>query len=113
MRQAALSAAARALRTRVAVLVATTLAGCGGVPSDSHRRRVVDDPVRAAGATTRLSQRLLRQWCPQAVRHGGRDLTQPQARKCLRRARDAWLRDLRRGGYDPGQVGRGPGGAQR
>ena len=38
----------------------------------------------------------------------GRDLSQPQARKCLRRARDAWLRELRRGGYDPGQVGRGP-----
>jgi hypothetical protein len=28
--------------------------------------------------------------------------------KCLQRARDAWLRELRRGDYGPGRVGRGP-----
>jgi hypothetical protein len=69
---------------------------------------VVEDSARAAGAATRLPQRLMRQWCPQAVGHGGLDLGQPQARKCLQRARDAWLRELRHSGYDPSLVGRGP-----
>jgi hypothetical protein len=49
----------------------------------------------------------MRWWCPQAVADGGRELTETQARRCLQRARDAWLRERRRNGYDPRQIGRG------
>ena len=62
--------------------------------------------ARASGATTQLSQQLMRSWCPQAVAGGGRRLTEAQARDCLRRAWDAWLRELRQNGYDPTRVGR-------
>jgi len=85
------------------MLAAITLPKCGGWLADQDPRRVVDESAR--GAATRLSQRLIPQGCPQAVRRGGRDLSQRPG-ECLRRARDAWLRELRRGDYNPGHVGR-------
>ena len=85
-------------------LITLTLAGCGATSDPlSH---AISGAAQAARATTRLSQQLMRSWCPPAVAAGGRRLTEGQARECLRHAWDAWLRELRRDGYDPSRVGR-------
>lgn len=91
-------------RASAAALIALTLAGCGGT-SDALSH-AVSGAAGASKAATRLSQQLMRSWCPQAVADGGRRLTNAQARGCLRHAWDAWLRELRRDGYDPTRVGR-------
>jgi hypothetical protein len=91
-------------RVSAAALIALAVGGCGGT-SDALSH-AASGAARASGATTRLSQQLMRSWCPQAVASGGRRLTEAQARGCLQRAWDAWLRDLRRNGYDPSRVGR-------
>jgi hypothetical protein len=91
-------------RASAAALIALTLAGCGGT-SDALSH-AVSGAARASKAATRLSQQLTRSWCPQAVAGGGRRLTEAQARGCLQRAWDGWLRELRRNGYDPSRVGR-------
>jgi hypothetical protein len=85
-------------------LIALTVAGCSGT-SDALSH-AVGGAASASGAATRLSQQLMRSWCPQAVAGGGRRLTEAQARGCLRQGWDAWLRELRRRGYDPSRVGR-------
>ena len=98
----------RAGRLLAAALATLALisAGCGGGGSAPDVRKVVDDSARAAAVATRLSDELARQWCPHAVRHHGRALTPRRARACLARAHRAWLRELRREGYDPYRVGR-------
>jgi len=93
----------RRRRPWAAALIALTMAGCGTSDALSH---AVSGAARASGAATRLSQQLMRSWCPQAVAGGGRHLTEAQARGCLRQAWDAWLHELRRNGYDPSRVGR-------
>ena len=91
-------------RPWAAALIALTLAGCGGTSAAvSH---AVSDAAGASGAATRLSVQLMRSWCPHAVAGRGRGLTEAQARGCLRQAWDAWLRELRRNGYDPNRVRR-------
>ena len=88
------------------VLVVLALAGCGSASAEvSH---VVSAAAHASEAITRLSHRLLRPWCPQAVANSGRDLTPGQARGCLQRAWSDWLRELRDSGYDATQSGRLP-----
>ncbi len=72
-------------------------------PADSSTR---EHRHRRPWAATRLSVQLMRSWCPHAVAGGGRGLTEAQARGCLRQAWDAWLRELRRNGYDPNRVRR-------
>jgi hypothetical protein len=84
----------------LAALVALAVGGCGGT-SDA-----LGGAAGASAATTQLSRQLMRSWCPQAVAGGGRRLTEAQARDCLHRAWDAWLRELRRNGYDPTRVER-------
>jgi hypothetical protein len=91
-------------RPWAAALIALTVAGCGG--TSAAVSQTISGAARASGAATRLSQQLMRSWCPQAVADGGRRLTEAQARRCLQQALDAWLRELRRNGYDPSQVGR-------
>jgi len=91
-------------RVSAAALITLAVGGCGGT-SDALSQ-AVSGAARASGATTRLSQQLMRSWCPPAVASGARRLTEAQARGCLQRAWDAWLRDLRRNGYDPSRVGR-------
>ena len=96
---------------RFAAVLATltlALAGCGDATSPRDVRRVLDEFVRAAAGATRLSHELTRHWCPRAARHDGRVLTQREARRCLARARGAWLQELRGNGYDPASVGSGP-----
>jgi hypothetical protein len=90
-------------RALVAALVALAVGGCGG--TSGALSRVVSGAARASGATTQLSRQLMRLWCPQAVAGGGRRLTEVQARDCLQRVWDAWLRELRQSGYDPTRVG--------
>ncbi len=90
-RRAAVSAAV------CAVLAAVS--GCGATSKDVDR--VISNAGRVAREMTDLSHRLMRAWCPQAVTTGGRDLTTAQARACLDRAKNAYLRELRAGGYDP------------
>jgi hypothetical protein len=87
----------------VAALIALAVGGCGG--TTDALRQAVSGAARASGATTHLSEQLMRSWCPQAIADGGRRLTQAQARRCLQHAWDAWLGELRRDGYDPSQVG--------
>jgi hypothetical protein len=89
-------------RALAAALIAVTLAGCGGT-SDALSH-AVSAAARASNAATRLSPQLMRSWCPQAVAGGGRRLTDAQARGCLQRAWDGWLRELRRNRYDPSRV---------
>ena len=91
----------------VGVLAALALGGCGA-PSLGDVHEAVGGAAHAAQAVTQLSQQLMRSWCPQAVAEGGRKLTEGQARGCLQRAWQDWLRELRRNGYDPGKVGGGP-----
>jgi hypothetical protein len=88
----------------LAALVALAVGGCGGT-SDALSR-AVRRAARASGAATQLSRQLMRSWCPQAVADGGRRLTEAQARGCLHRAWDAWLREPRRNGYDSTRVRR-------
>ena len=96
----------RARGAGACALVVLALAGCGS-PSVgvSH---AVSAAAHASEAVTRLSDRLLRSWCPQAVANSGRNLTPGQARGCLQRAWSDWLRELRYDGYDPTQSGRSP-----
>ncbi len=94
----------RRRRPWAAALIAPTVGGCGGT-SDALSD-AVNGAARASSAATRSSQRLMRSWCPRAGAAGGRGLTDAQARGCLRQAWDAWLRELRRNGYDPNRVGR-------
>jgi hypothetical protein len=91
-------------RVSAAELIVLTLAGCGGT-SDALSH-AVDGAARASKASTRLSEQLMRPWCPQAVAGGGRRLTEAQARGCLQQAWDGWLRELRRTSYDPSRVRR-------
>ena len=88
------------------VLVVLALAGCGSPSAEVGH--AVSAAAHASQAVTRLSHRLIRSWCPQAVAHGGRDLTPEQARGCLQRAWSDWLRELRHNGYDPTQAGSWP-----
>jgi hypothetical protein len=90
-------------RLWAAALITLTLAGCGATSDPlSH---AISGAAQAARETTRLSQQLMRSWCPPAAA-AGRRLTEAQARECLRQAWAAWLRELRRNGYDPSRVGR-------
>ena len=88
----------------VAALVALAVGGCGGT-SDAVSH-AVSGAAHVSGATTRLSQNLMRSWCPQAVAGGGCRLTEAHARDCLRHAWEVWLRELRRTRYHPTRVGR-------
>ncbi len=74
--------------------VLAAVSGCGGDVD-----RVISNARRVAREMTALSHR--RAWCPEAVTTGGRDLTTAQARACLDRAKNAYLRELRAGGYVP------------
>jgi len=97
-------AAGRGRGALVGVLAALALAGCGTPASElSHALGVA---ARASQAASSLSRRLLDGWCPHALAGDGRDLTETQARACLRRAWQGWLRELRRDGYNPSRVGR-------
>jgi len=87
------------------VVFAVALAGCG-VPRDEVRH-VVGGAGGVARAVTSFSRQLVRSWCPQALTDGGRELSQAQARGCLARAWQDWLRELRRSGYDPVRVADG------
>ena len=81
------------------VLIVLALAGCGSPSAEiSH---ALSAPAHASRAVTRLSHRLMRSWCPEAVAQSGRELTPAQAHGCLQRAWSDWLRELRRNGYDP------------
>ena len=91
-------------RAAATALIALTLSGCGAT-SDALSHPV-SGAARASKAATRLSQQLMRSWCPQAVAGGGHRLSEAQARGCLQQAWDGWLRELRRNGYDPSRVGR-------
>ena len=91
-------------RASVATLIALAVGGCGG--TSDVLSQAVSGAARASGAATRLSEQLMRSWCPQAATGGGRRLTQAQARRCLQQAWDAWRGELRRDGYDPSRVGR-------
>ena len=71
---------------------------CGGTGGAD---RAVSNAGKAAREMTDVSQQLMRAWCPQALAGGGRDLTGGQARACLQRAKNAYLHDLRAGGYNP------------
>ena len=96
----------RAREAVACALVVLALAGCGSPSAEvSH---AVSAAAHASETITRLSHRLLRSWCPQAVANSGRDLTPRQARGCLQRAWSDWLRELRDDGYDPTQSGRSP-----
>ncbi len=95
----------RLRRTFVLAGVVFALAGCG-VPRDEVRH-VVGGAGGVARAVTSVSHQLVRSWCPQALTDGGRELSQAQARGCLARAWQDWLRELRRSGYDPLQVANG------
>lgn len=99
-----MSPLANPLALRRAAATALTMAGCGGT-SDALSH-AISGAARVSKATTGISQQLMRSWCPQAVADGGRRLTEAQARRCLQKAWDGWLRELRRNGYDPGQVRR-------
>jgi hypothetical protein len=88
----------------LAALVALAVGGCGG--TSGALSRAVSGAAGASGAATQLSRQLMRSWCPQAVADAGRRLTEAQARDCLHRAWDTWLRELRRNGYDPTRVRR-------
>jgi hypothetical protein len=95
----------RELARRVAVLAAVCtllvgVAGCGGTASQDVNQ-AISNAARVAREMTELSHRIMRAWCPQAVAGGGRELTTAQARACLDRAKSAYLRELRNGGYDP------------
>ena len=88
------------------VLIVLALAGCGSPSAEvSH---ALSAAAHASRAVTRLSHRLMRSWCPEAVAQSGRELTPAQAHGCLQRAWSDWLRELRRNGYDPAQAGRLP-----
>ena len=90
-------------RAWLAALVALAIGGYG---TSDTLSRAVGGAARTSGATTRLSRQLMRSWCPKGVADGGRRLTAAQSRDCLHRAWDAWLRELRRNGYDPTRVRR-------
>jgi hypothetical protein len=93
-------------RTLTAVLAAAALGGCGASASGDVSQ-AVGDAARAAQAVTQLSKQAMQSWCPAAVAGDGRQLTQAQARDCLRRAWNGWLGELKRNGYDPNKVGEG------
>jgi hypothetical protein len=100
--------ATRRLRRAVAVggvlvTLAPALAGCGA-PDRSDIPPVVGGAAHVAHAITGLSRQLMRSWCPQASANGGPGLNEEQARACLRRAWQSWLRQLQRNGYDPRQI---------
>jgi hypothetical protein len=88
------------------VLVALALGGCG-TSTSSEVSQAVGDAAHVAHAVTQLSEKAMRSWCPAAVAGDGRELTQTQARRCLRRAWNGWLGELKRNGYDPNKVGEG------
>ena len=96
----------RGRRTLGAVLAAAALGGCGASGSGDVNQ-AVGDAARAAQAVTQLSQKAVRSWCPVAVAGDGRQLTQAQARDCLRRAWNGWLGELKRNGYDPRKIAQG------
>lgn len=96
----------RGRRTLGAVLAAAALGGCGASGSGDVKQ-AVGDAARAAQAVTQLSQTAVRSWCPAAVAGNGRQLTQAQARDCLRRAWNGWLGELKRNGYDPRKIAQG------
>ena len=94
--------------TLVAFAVVAGTTACGPNASAADVRRVVGDSARAGAAATRLSHGLMREWCPDAAERHGRDLRRRRARRCLARARRAWLAELRRGGFGAKRVGGGP-----
>jgi hypothetical protein len=96
----------RGRRTLGAVLAAVALGGCGASGSGDVNQ-AVGDAARAAQAVTQLSKQAMRSWCPAAVAGDGRQLTQAQARDCLRRAWNGWLGELERNGYDPREIAQG------
>jgi hypothetical protein len=93
-------------RTLGAMLAAAALGGCGP-PGSGDVNQAVGDAARAAQAVTQLSQKAVRSWCPAAVAGDGRQLTQAQARDCLRRAWNGWLGELKRNGYDARAIAQG------
>ena len=88
------------------LVVALALGGCGASTS-SEVNQVVGETARVAHAVTQLSENAMRSWCPAAVADDGQRLTQVEARECLRRAWNGWLRELKRNGYDPNKVSEG------
>ena len=96
----------RGRRMLGAVLAAAALGGCGVSATGTSTRRWGTRPVRRK-RVTQLSEHAMRSWCPAAVAGDGRQLTQAQARDCLRRAWNGWLGELERNGYDPNKVGEG------
>jgi len=97
-------------RTLTAAFAAATLvtAGCGGdyeLPTDPGA--AVRDVARVARDISQVERAFLAKWCPDAFTNGGRDLTTPGARACLRKAKEAYLAELRKVGYDPEAIARG------
>jgi len=91
--------------TLAAVLTTAALVGCGSTASEVNQ--AVGDAAETAHLMTQLSHKTMKSWCPAAVTDGGRNLTQAQARTCLRRAWNSWLTELKRDGYSPQQVAQG------
>ena len=96
----------RRSRTLGALLAAAALSGCG-VSGSSDVHQAASDAAHAAQTVTQLSQKAMRSWYPAAVAGNGRQLSQAQARDCLRRAWNEWLGELKRNGYDPNKVAQG------
>jgi hypothetical protein len=88
------------------LLVALAIGGCGASTSNEVNQ-VVGETAHVAHAVTQLSEKAMRSWCPAAVTDDGQQLTQAEARECLRRAWNGWLGELKRNGYDPNKVGEG------
>lgn len=85
-----------------AACAALTIAGCGGVPTTpAHALR---DSAKLSHDAIDFSHSTMRRWCPAAVQNDGRDLTQAQARACLRRAAVEYRAVLKKDGYDPTTV---------
>lgn len=97
-------------RTLTATLAAVTLtaAGCGPdyeLPTDPGA--AVRDAARVVRNISAAEHAFLAQWCPDAFTNGGRDLTTPEARACLHKAKNAYLTELRKVGYDPEAIADG------
>ena len=96
------------LSTLAATAAIAVGAGCGGdyeLPTDPGS--AVRDAARVVRDLSRVEHAFLAKWCPDAFTDRGRDLTTPKARACLRDAKDAYLSELRKAGYDPEAIARG------
>lgn len=90
-------------------VAAITFAGCGAqdaIPTPSSPAEAIEQASDLSQRAVVTSDRLMRKACPELRRGHEDDLTQQQAKRCLRRGWEMYRDELRKHGYDPENVAR-------